>query len=65
MGVVTGGLMDAVNSGVANVFTNQKKLEQEARTLQAQTTRFSKQTAQWVTMIDQFNQALKVMLAFL
>eukprot|EP00026_Physarum_polycephalum_P019749 Phypoly_transcript_21910.p1 GENE.Phypoly_transcript_21910~~Phypoly_transcript_21910.p1 ORF type:complete len:147 (+),score=32.71 Phypoly_transcript_21910:133-573(+) len=56
---VTDGLMDAVNGGVVEVFTNQRKLEQEAKTLQSQSTRFTKQTTQWVTLIDNFNQALK------
>ncbi|EFA85077.1 GCN5-like 1 domain-containing protein [Heterostelium album PN500] len=56
---VTNGLMDSVNQGVACVFANQKRLEQEARVLQQSTTKFSKQTNQWLTLIDNFNNALK------
>ena len=53
-------MMDSVNSGVANVFSNQKKLEAETRALQSSTAKFAKQTAQWLQMIDNFNTALKV-----
>ncbi len=57
---VTNGLLDQVNTGVAQIFLNQKKLESETRILQQQALRFSKQTAQWITLIDQFNTSLKV-----
>ncbi|GAM28964.1 hypothetical protein SAMD00019534_121400 [Acytostelium subglobosum LB1] len=59
IGAVTNGLMDSVNQGVACVFANQKKLETEARTLQVNTAKFSKQTNQWLSLIDHFNTALK------
>eukprot|EP01111_Echinosteliopsis_oligospora_P002893 TRINITY_DN1462_c0_g1_i1.p1 TRINITY_DN1462_c0_g1~~TRINITY_DN1462_c0_g1_i1.p1 ORF type:complete len:147 (-),score=58.85 TRINITY_DN1462_c0_g1_i1:83-472(-) len=57
--VVSSGLMDSVNGGVVAVFSNQKKIEQEARSLQVHANRFSKQTTQWLSMIDNFNSALK------
>lgn len=57
---VTSQLMDSVNIGVAHVFSNQKKLEDETRKLQSQTARFAKQTTQWLTMIENFNNSLKV-----
>src|ERR1700733_492953 len=60
VGVVTNGLMDSVNSGVAQVFNNQRKLEQETRNLQQQTQKFSKQTNQWLTLIENFNTSLKL-----
>ena len=60
VGEVTTLMMDSVNSGVANVFSNQKKLEAETRALQSSTAKFAKQTAQWLQMIDNFNTALKV-----
>jgi hypothetical protein len=56
---VTNGMMDSVNAGVARVFTNQKKIEAQAVQLQNQTERFTKQTAQWIQLIDNFNQSLK------
>jgi hypothetical protein len=43
------------------VFAQQKKLEMEAKTLQAQANRFVKQTTQWLTLVDTFNQSLKVL----
>lgn len=56
---VTSGLMDGVNVGVAHVHANQRKLEQETRNLQAQATRFAKQTTQWLSLVDGFNESLK------
>lgn len=47
--------------GVAHVFANQKKLEEETRKLQAQTAKFAKQTAAWLTLIEGFNNSLKVL----
>lgn len=53
-------MVDSVNIGVSKVFTNQKKIEVQAVQLQTQTERFSKQTAQWLQLIEGFNQSLKV-----
>lgn len=39
---------------------NQRKLDQEVKTLQVQAAQFAKQTGQWITMVENFNQALKV-----
>jgi hypothetical protein len=47
-------------SRVSQIFLNQKDLEQEARSLSLQTARYSKQTAQWLALVDQFGSALKV-----
>ena len=41
-------------------FTNQKQLEVEAKNLQTQSAKYAKQTSQWLSMIDSFNNALKV-----
>jgi biogenesis of lysosome-related organelles complex 1 subunit 1 len=59
VGVLTNGLMDSVNEGVAHVFANQKRLEEETRKLEAQAERFAKQTQQWVDMTETFYSALK------
>eukprot|EP01090_Pellita_catalonica_P006631 TRINITY_DN16901_c0_g1_i1.p1 TRINITY_DN16901_c0_g1~~TRINITY_DN16901_c0_g1_i1.p1 ORF type:complete len:203 (+),score=48.61 TRINITY_DN16901_c0_g1_i1:91-699(+) len=56
---VTNGMMDAVNLGVERVFKNQHLIEKEASLLQRHTTEFTKQTAQWLLLIDNFNKALK------
>lgn len=45
---------------VAQAYVNQRKLDQEVKTLQAQAAQFAKQTGQWITMVENFNQALKV-----
>lgn len=45
---------------VAQAYVNQRKLDHEVKTLQVQASQFSKQTAQWITMVEGFNQALKV-----
>lgn len=38
----------------------QKEIEQESRKLSNQTSRYAKQTKQWIQTIDSFNSALKV-----
>ncbi|XP_029179568.2 biogenesis of lysosome-related organelles complex 1 subunit 1-like isoform X1 [Acropora millepora] len=52
-------MMDALNSGVEKAYFNQRKLETEAKQLQAHAMRFSKQTVQWLQMLESFNKALK------
>ncbi|QDZ25396.1 GCN5-like protein [Chloropicon primus] len=52
-------LVDTVNSGVAEAFQTQKVVEQEARSLQSQANKFSKQTQQWIAAITTFDNALK------
>lgn len=47
-------------SRVAQAYVNQRKLDHEVKTLQVQASQFSKQTAQWISMVEGFNQALKV-----
>lgn len=45
---------------VAQAYVNQRKLDHEVKTLQVQAAQFAKQTGQWITMVENFNQALKV-----
>ncbi|NXG40051.1 BL1S1 protein, partial [Dromaius novaehollandiae] len=45
--------------GVARAYVNQRKLDHEVKTLQIQAAQFAKQTGQWITMVENFNQALK------
>lgn len=45
---------------MAQAYVNQKKLDYEVKTLQIQAAQFAKQTGQWITMVENFNQALKV-----
>ncbi len=39
---------------------NQKKLDTETKILQANATHFAKQTMQWLKLVEDFNQSLKV-----
>ncbi|PRP78739.1 GCN5-like 1 domain-containing protein [Planoprotostelium fungivorum] len=59
VGTATVEMLDAVNGGVADIFNNQKKIEAESRNLQVQTQRFSKQSAQWLSLVNNFNESLK------
>ncbi|KAJ8909257.1 hypothetical protein NQ315_011254 [Exocentrus adspersus] len=45
--------------GVAQAYLNQKKLDAEAKQLHTNATNFSKQTQQWVNLVDSFSNALK------
>ncbi|KAK7110879.1 biogenesis of lysosome-related organelles complex 1 subunit 1-like isoform X2 [Littorina saxatilis] len=52
-------LVDHLNAGVAQAYVNQKKLDTETRILHTNAAQFSKQTLQWLKLIDDFNTALK------
>ncbi|XP_043939661.1 biogenesis of lysosome-related organelles complex 1 subunit 1 [Protopterus annectens] len=56
---LTEALVDHLNVGVAQAYVNQRKLDHEVKALQTQATQFAKQTAQWISMVEGFNQALK------
>ena len=49
----------SLSLSVSQAFQTQKVVEQEARSLQAQAAKFSKQTQQWMGCIGAFDQALK------
>ncbi|KAF8944748.1 NHP2-like protein 1 [Haplosporangium gracile] len=59
VGQFSDAVADTLSGRVSQIFLNQKDLEQEARNLSLQTVRYSKQTAQWLAMVDQFASALK------
>lgn len=44
---------------MAQAYLNQKKLDAEAKQLHQSAIVFSKQTSQWLSLIDNFNSALK------
>ena len=54
------GVFNRIFIGVAQIFTNERKLEAETRALQSQSAKFAKQTQQWLQLVDNFNIALKV-----
>ena len=45
---------------VAQAYVNQKKLDTETRILHTNAATFSKQTLQWLKLVEDFNTALKV-----
>ncbi|KAJ8662508.1 hypothetical protein O0I10_001468 [Lichtheimia ornata] len=56
---LTDSLNTHLNEGVSEVFTRQKELESESRKLANQTAKYTKQTKQWLSLVDDFNTALK------
>jgi len=52
-------LVDHLNTGVAQAYVNQKKLDTETKILQSNVTQFARQTTQWLRLIEDFNQSLK------
>lgn len=56
---LTHSLVDRLNVRVAQAYLNQKKLDAEAKQLHIHATQFAKQTAQWLHLVESFNQALK------
>eukprot|EP00037_Helgoeca_nana_P002007 m.31176 g.31176 ORF g.31176 m.31176 type:complete len:131 (-) comp12294_c0_seq1:373-765(-) len=52
-------LVESLNEGVAAVFTTQKQLELEAKHLQSSLVKYTKLSNQWISMVENFNQALK------
>lgn len=55
----TGAMVDSLNSGVEKSYENQRKLDKEAKALQAHSTRYVKQTGQWLTLVEGFHKNLK------
>eukprot|EP00039_Didymoeca_costata_P026801 m.16692 g.16692 ORF g.16692 m.16692 type:complete len:133 (+) comp5767_c0_seq1:84-482(+) len=49
----------SLNEGVVHVFNTQKKLEGEVKHLQTSLVKYTKLSSQWITMVDNFNLALK------
>ncbi|KAJ8024986.1 Biogenesis of lysosome-related organelles complex 1 subunit 1 [Holothuria leucospilota] len=56
---VTKALVENLNNRVAIAYNNEKKLDAEAKQLQANAALFAKQSMQWLQLIENFNQALK------
>ncbi|KAJ3037967.1 biogenesis of lysosome- organelles complex 1 subunit 1 [Rhizophlyctis rosea] len=57
--VATDTLADILNADVATAFKNQKDLETEAKRLQSNTAKFTKQTNEWLALVNDFSSALK------
>ena len=50
---------------MAQAYLNQRKLDAEAKQLQANITQFSKQATQWLTLMENMNRAVNVSLVLL
>ncbi|CAI8057938.1 Biogenesis of lysosome-related organelles complex 1 subunit 1 [Geodia barretti] len=55
----THAMVDSLNSGVEKAYENQRKLDREAKALQANSARYVKQTGQWLALVEGFNKSLK------
>jgi len=56
---LTAALVDHLNVGVAQAYLNQKRLDAEAKQLHTNATEFSKQTSNWLQLVNSFNTTLK------
>ncbi|XP_072041996.1 biogenesis of lysosome-related organelles complex 1 subunit 1-like [Amphiura filiformis] len=56
---VTRALVENLNTRVAMAYDNEKKLDAEAKQLQANAAQFAKQSMQWLQLVENFNGALK------
>jgi len=56
---LTHALVDHLNSGVAQAYVNQKKLDTETKLLHANAAHFAKQTTLWLKLVEDFNTSLK------
>lgn len=55
----TGAMVDSLNSGVEKAYENQRKLDREAKALQAHSAKYVKQTNQWLNLMEGFHKNLK------
>lgn len=55
----THAMVDSLNSGVEKAYENQRKLDREAKALQANSARYVKQTTQWLGLVEGFHKSLK------
>jgi len=56
---LTHAIVDSLNLKIGQAYANQRRLDAEARKLQTNAGTLAKQTAQWLQLIENFNQALK------
>ncbi|KAL5006755.1 hypothetical protein ScPMuIL_015561 [Solemya velum] len=56
---LTHALVDHLNTGVAQAYVNQKKLDTETKILQVNAAHFARQTMQWLKLVEDFNTSLK------
>lgn len=52
-------MISLINCSVAQAYLNQKRLDAEAKQLHSSSTNFTKQTQQWLNIVELFSSALK------
>ena len=52
-------MVDSLNCSVEKAYENQRKLDREAKALQSHSSRFIKQTTQWLNLVEGFHKNLK------
>ncbi len=52
-------MVDSLNSSVEKAYDNQRKLDSEAKALQSHSSRYIKQTTQWLNLVEGFHKNLK------
>ncbi|XP_041366094.1 biogenesis of lysosome-related organelles complex 1 subunit 1-like [Gigantopelta aegis] len=52
-------LVDHLNAGVAQAYVNEKKLNTETKILQENAAQFTRQTMQWLKLVEDLNTSLK------
>ena len=55
----TSAMVDSLNSGVEKAYENQRLLDREAKALQSNSSRYIKQTGQWLALVNGFHKSLK------
>ena len=55
----TNSMVDCLNDGVERAYENQRKLDREAKSLQAHSAKYVKQTTQWLNLLEGFHKNLK------
>ena len=55
----TTSMIDCLNEGVERAYDNQRKLDKEAKTLQTHSSKYMKQTTQWLNLVEGFQKNLK------
>ncbi|KAF6041009.1 BLOC1S1 [Bugula neritina] len=59
VGKLTKALTENLNSSVSVAYSNQKRIDAEAKQLQTNAATFAKQTSQWLKLMEEFSYSLK------
>mmetsp|Transcript_10328 Transcript_10328/g.28990 ORF Transcript_10328/g.28990 Transcript_10328/m.28990 type:complete len:129 (+) Transcript_10328:176-562(+) len=59
VGKLSDAMMESVNDGVSQIFSNQRRIEDESQKLRAQSARFAKQTSLWLQSMEKFYDSFK------